>query len=47
MTVHNPVILTKNKEFDEKTAMHQIHKIIEKWIQNQPENWLWQHKRWG
>ena len=33
-----------NKEIGSKTILHVNH--LEKIINDQPENWLWTHKRW-
>lgn len=45
--IHKPIDFFNNKKkYNEKTAMIHIHKMIGKWIIKNPENWLWQHKRW-
>ena len=41
------IVPLKNKskvEKGSKTLLHVNH--LEKIINNQPENWLWSHKRW-
>ena len=44
---HEPLNLFDNDEVDEIKAMTKIHNIIGEWIKKEPNNWLWQHKRWG
>ena len=34
-------------EDNEINAMSNIHKLIEKWILENPEQWFWQHNRFG
>lgn len=47
MTVHKPLIFfNKENQLDEISAMSNIHNLIGSWIKKNPENWLWQHKRW-
>ena len=41
---HHPLDPFKNKKSSAK-VMYNIHKIIEKWIITNPNQWLWQHKR--
>ena len=43
---HKPIDL-KNKNNNEIDTMNDIHKIIEKWIESNPDQWLWQHKRFN
>lgn len=38
-------LLLDNK--NEINSMTKIHNIIEKWIKDHPNQWLWQHKRFG
>ena len=48
MIIHKPLeFFNKKNKITEEEAMSQIHQIIGSWIKEQPENWLWQHKRWG
>ena len=35
------------KENDENKDMLEIHKIVENWINENPQQWLWQHKRFS
>ena len=44
---HKPLNLFDNNDIDEIKAMTKIHNIIGEWIKKEPNNWLWQHKRWG
>ena len=34
-------------EISDKDMMIKIHKIIEKWILENPQQWLWQHNRFN
>ena len=43
---HSPVEPFKN-HLDNNKAMFEIHKIIEEWILENPEQWLWQHRRFN
>ena len=43
-----PLILpdTGNRAADVRTVMVAMNTILERWIREQPESWLWLHKRW-
>ena len=41
---HPPLNSFKNYRND-IDAMSRIHKLIEEWIKKNPDQWLWQHKR--
>lgn len=45
---HPPIILTPtgNEEQDTYQAMCNINQMIEGWIREYPEQWLWVHNRW-
>ena len=46
--IHNPLeFFINSNKIEEKEAIYHIHEIIGNWIKKYPENWLWQHKRWG
>ena len=49
MTVEDKLRIPSN--LDQKKAVYQITKMIssriEDWIKEQPEQWLWAHRRWG
>ncbi|MDC0110797.1 lysophospholipid acyltransferase family protein [Alphaproteobacteria bacterium] len=49
MTIEDKLKIPKNQSKDK--AIYEITKLIssriEKWIINQPEQWLWAHRRWG
>ena len=36
-----------NKQITDDKKMLEINSIIEKWIKESPQNWLWQHKRFN
>ena len=42
-----PPIKLFNKKVSDAEAMLSIHKIIEKWILENPTQWLWQHNRFS
>ena len=42
-----PPINPFNKNISDTEAMLTIHKIIEKWIKENPTQWLWQHSRFN
>lgn len=37
---------TSDRDADIVRAMTQVNAIIERWIRNQPDQWLWLHRRW-
>ena len=43
--IFHPPMNPFKANLDEISAMSEIHKIIEKWIKEKPDQWLWQHKR--
>jgi KDO2-lipid IV(A) lauroyltransferase len=42
VTIHPPMDLSK----DDNTLILEAHNLLESWILNKPEHWLWLHKRW-
>lgn len=36
----------KNGKIDQTALCQQIHNIMEEWIREYPEQWLWLHKKW-
>lgn len=42
ITIHPPMDLSK----DEETLLREAHDLLESWIIERPEEWLWLHKRW-
>jgi len=48
LIIHNPLeFFINDNKIEEKEAIYHIHEIIGNWIKKNPENWLWQHKRWS
>ena len=48
MIVHEPITVSKTASDDEIFAIAlQINKLLESWIKERPEQWLWPHRRWG
>jgi KDO2-lipid IV(A) lauroyltransferase len=37
---------TGNSEADRLTLMTEINAIVERWVREHPEQWLWLHRRW-
>ena len=48
MIIHEPITVSKTASDDEilEVAL-QINKLLESWIKERPEQWLWPHRRWG
>ena len=48
MIVHEPITVSKTASDDEMLAIAlQINELLESWIKERPEQWLWPHRRWG
>ena len=41
-----PIRKTANRQSDIHAAMTNVNKILESWIRQRPEQWLWVHNRW-
>ena len=41
-----PVIVTGGKDADVKLILTDINMLLESWIREKPEQWLWVHRRW-
>ena len=41
-----PIRKTANRQLDILAAMTNVNKILESWIRQRPEQWLWVHHRW-
>lgn len=37
---------TGDRHADETAAMRQVNALLESWIRDRPEQWLWLHRRW-
>lgn len=37
---------TGDNAADERAAMDQVNRVIEGWVRERPEDWLWMHRRW-
>jgi KDO2-lipid IV(A) lauroyltransferase len=48
VTVYPPLELpaTGDRGADERAIMVAINQIVEGWIRERPEQWLWLHRRW-
>jgi KDO2-lipid IV(A) lauroyltransferase len=48
IVLHPPVEIapTGNRAADEFAVMSQINAIVEGWVREHPEQWLWLHRRW-
>ncbi|MFT4129585.1 lysophospholipid acyltransferase family protein [Labrys sp. (in: a-proteobacteria)] len=38
---------TADRDADIAEATRRIHVLFERWIREQPEQWMWAHRRWG
>ena len=48
MIIHEPITVSKTASDVEILAVAlQINKLLESWIKERPEQWLWPHRRWG
>ena len=48
MIIHEPIKVKKTASDDDIFAVaQQINKLLESWIKERPEQWLWPHRRWG
>ena len=45
--IFHPPLEPFQSQFSENEAMSNIHRIIEKWILTNPNQWLWQHRRFN
>jgi Kdo2-lipid IVA lauroyltransferase/acyltransferase len=43
-----PLVLPKtgNAEADRRALMVSVNGIVERWVREHPEQWLWLHRRW-
>lgn len=48
LTVENPLQIEKtgNNEEDVRLFMEKANQVLERWIRDDPSQWLWVHKRW-
>ena len=48
LTVFPPLALPRsgNSHADEAALLTQVNAILESWIRDRPEQWLWVHRRW-
>ncbi len=48
IVVHSPITVSEKASDDEILAVAlKINKLLESWIKERPEQWLWPHRRWG
>ena len=48
MIIHEPIAVNKEASDDNIFAVaQQINELLESWIKERPEQWLWPHRRWG
>ena len=43
--IFHPPLTPFNNHRNDIDIMSEIHELIEKWIKKNPDQWLWQHKR--
>jgi Kdo2-lipid IVA lauroyltransferase/acyltransferase len=48
MTSEPPLVLPKtgNTEADRRALMTEVNAVVERWVRERPEQWLWLHRRW-
>jgi KDO2-lipid IV(A) lauroyltransferase len=48
MTSEPPLTLPKtgNTEADRRALMTEVNAVVERWVRERPEQWLWLHRRW-
>jgi KDO2-lipid IV(A) lauroyltransferase len=48
MTSEPPLTLPKtgNTEADRRALMVEVNAVVERWVRERPEQWLWLHRRW-
>lgn len=48
LTTYDPLVINKtsDKKGDLRAIMLEINKLLENWIRERPEQWLWIHRRW-
>ena len=48
LTIYPPLALSRtgDREADVRSAMTDVNAILERWIRERPEQWLWLHRRW-
>ncbi len=48
MTVYPPITVSKqgDRKANVRSALEQINALVESWVRERPEQWLWIHRRW-
>ena len=48
LTLHPPLALADQAEHPRtaEDVLAEAHRLLEEWIRERPEQWLWIHKRW-
>lgn len=48
VTIYPPLLIqnTGHRENDERRILTEINALLESWVRERPEQWLWIHRRW-
>lgn len=48
LSIEDPIKIPrdKNGKIDQQKLLQEVHNVMENWIREYPEQWLWLHKKW-
>lgn len=48
LSIEDPIKIPsdKNGKIDQQKLLQEVHNVMEKWIREYPEQWLWLHNKW-
>jgi KDO2-lipid IV(A) lauroyltransferase len=49
VTVHPPILPTAEPDFETAVVatVRRVNEMLEAWIRDRPDQWLWLHRRWS